>query len=303
MAGQERLDFIEAQRRMLDRHGVVAQSRFVEAPSIGGRAHALVVGDGPPVVMLNGIGTPAAMWAPLMAHLGGFRLHAVDLPAYGLTDTTPRLANDLRSSAVRFLDETVQALGLDRAAFVGNSMGSLWASWLALERPHRLAALVHVGCPALVLGTSAPFPMRLLSARPLGRLLTRLQPPSPSQVEQMSRMVGEYPLPAELVDLLVATERLPGFRGTFLSTLHVLIRLRGSRPAHRLTAEQLGLIQQPTLLFWGERDPFGPPAVGKRVAAAMRSAELRIVGGGHCPWLKHATTMAPVMTRFLREHA
>src|SRR5687768_3514338 len=108
MAGQERLDFIEAQRRMLDHFGVVAQSRFVEAPSIGGRAHALVAGDGPPVVMVNGIGTPGAMWAPLMAHLGGFRLHALDLPAYGLSDTTPRLADDLRSSAVRFLDEALQ---------------------------------------------------------------------------------------------------------------------------------------------------------------------------------------------------
>jgi pimeloyl-ACP methyl ester carboxylesterase len=303
MADQERLDFIEAQRRMLERYGVSAQSRYVEIPSIGGRAHALVAGDGPPVLMVNGIGTPGAMWAPLMAHLGGFRLHALDLPAYGLTDTTPGLADDLRSNAVRFLDEAVQALGLDRAAFVGNSMGSLWASWLALDRPHRVAALVHLGCPAVVLETSAPLPMRLLSARPLGRLLTRLQPPSPRQVEQLGRMVGEHPLPPELVDLLVATERLPGFRQTFLSTLHVLVRLRGNRPAHRLTTEELGSIRQPTLLLWGADDPFGSPAVGERVAAVMPSAELRIVEGGHCPWLKHANSIGPVVTRFLHEHA
>lgn len=98
----------------------MAQSRIVEAPSISGQAHALVAGDGPPVVMVNGIGTPGAMWASLMAHLGGFRVHALDLPAYGLTDTAPALAKRLRSGAVRFLDEAVQALGLDRAAFVGN---------------------------------------------------------------------------------------------------------------------------------------------------------------------------------------
>ena len=118
----------------------------------------------------------------------------------------------------------------------------------------------------------------------------------------MSKMVGEYPLPTEVIDLLVATERLPGFRQTIISTLHALVRLRGSRPAHRMTAEQLGLIQQPALLLWGNSDPFGSPAVAKRVAAVMRSAELRIVDGGHCPWLKNAHHMGPVVTRFLHEH-
>jgi len=219
----ERTEFIEAQRRMLDRFGVEARSRFVEVPSIGGRAHVLESGEGLPVVLVNGIGTPGAMWAPLMAQLDGFRLLVVDLPAYGLTDTTPRIARDLRSSAVRFLDEVLDALALYRPLFVASSLGSLWVSWLALDRPERVAALVHVGCPAMALGTSAPLPMRLLSIRPLGRLLTRLQPPSKKQVEGLSKMVREYPLPPELVDLLVATERLPGFRETFLATLHALL--------------------------------------------------------------------------------
>lgn len=303
MAEQERLEFIQAQQAMLERYGVVARSRFIDVPSIGGRAHVLLSGDGPAVVMINGIGTPGAMWAPLMAHLGGFRLHVIDLPAYGLSDAAPGLAEDLRGNAVRFLDETLQGLALGRAAFVGNSMGSLWSSWLAIDRPQRVAALVHIGCPAVVLDTSAPLPMRVLSARPLGRLLTRLQPPSPAQVEQLSKMVGEYPLEPELVRLLVATERLPGFRQTFLSTLHVLVRLRGSRPELRLGAEQLSAITQPVLMFWGDGDPFGSPSVGERMLAHLPSAALVVVGGGHCPWLRHAGSIGPAARRFLQEHA
>lgn len=298
-----RQEFIEAQRRMLDRYGVEAQSRFVEAPSTGGRAHVLACGEGPAVVMVNGIGTPGAMWAPLMAELGGFRLLVIDLPAYGLSDAMPRLAEDLRRNAVRFLAEVLDGLELARPVFVANSLGSLWTTWLALERPDRVAALVHVGCPALALGTSAPLPMRVLSVRPLGRLLTRLQPPSPGQVEQLGRMVKEHPLAPELVDLLVATERLPGFRETFLATLHALVRLRGSRPAMRLTAEQLAKVVQPTLLFWGEHDPFGPPEVGERMVRLLPDAELHVVGGGHCPWLTQARRIAPVASSFLRRHA
>lgn len=299
----EREDFIAAQQQMLDRYGVAAPSRFIDVPSIGGRAHVLVSGEGPDVVMVNGIGTPGAMWAPLMAYLRGLKVHVVDLPAYGLTDTTADFSDDLRRSAVLFLEEVLDRLGLDRPSFVGNSLGSLWTCWLALDRPKRVAALVHVGCPALALDTSAPLPMRMLSVGPLGRLLTTIQKPSPKQVEQLAKMVKEHPLPPVLVDLLVATERLPGFRETFLAMLHSLLRLRGSRPALRLTADQLGRIQQPNLLFWGKDDPFGSPEVGERMAAIMPSAELQVVAGGHAPHLTQSERIGPRIARFVQEHA
>lgn len=291
--------FAHAQERVLARYGVAAESRFVDAPSIGGRAHVLVSGEGPPVLMLDGIGTPGAMWAPLLAELRGLRHLVVDLPGFGLTTGSPRIARDLRAGMVRFLDEVCAGLGLERFAVVGNSLGSLVASWLALDRPERVTALVHVGCPALALGASAPLPMRLLSVRALGRLLTRLQPPSPRQVEDLSRMVGEHPLAPEVAELLLATERLPHFRDAFLATLHALVRLRGSRPETRLTADQLSRIAQPTLLYWGRDDPFGAPELGERVAAALPRAELHLVDGGHCPWLTQAAHIGPSAARFL----
>jgi 2-hydroxy-6-oxonona-2,4-dienedioate hydrolase len=292
--------FVDAQRRMLDRYQVEPQSRFVDVASISGQAQVLVCGDGPAVVMLNGIGVPAAMWAPLMAELEGLRLFVVDLPGYGLTDTTAEFSQHLRRNAVRFLEDVLDGLELTRPGFLANSLGGLWAGWLALDRPDKVAALVYVGCPALALGTSAPFPMRLLSVRPLGRLMTRLQPPSPKQVEQLSRMVKQYPLVPELVDLLVATERLPGFRSTFLAMLHGLLHLRGARPEVRLTPEQLAAIDQPTLIFWGDEEPFGARNVAERMAATMPTAELHIVRGGHAPWLTDAQRIAPIATQFLQ---
>ena len=296
-----RQEFIEAQRQMLDRYGVEAESRFFEVSSISGQAHTLISGEGQAVMMINGIGTPAAMWAPLMAELDGFRLFAVDLPAYGLTDTTEDLADDLRHNAVTFLDEIFEGLELESSLFVANSLGSLWTSWLALDRPKRVTAIVHVGCPATVFDTSAPLPMRLLSAKPLGQLLTRVRPPSESQVEELSKMVNEYPLSSELADLLLATERLPGFRQTFLSTLNALIRLRGNQPEMRLSAKQLEQIAQPTLVFWGENDPFGSVKVGERMVNVMPNAELHVVGGGHAPWLKHSKHIAQTANRFLHQ--
>jgi pimeloyl-ACP methyl ester carboxylesterase len=291
--------FIEAQTAALKRYGVDAEECFVDSPTVDGRAHVIVAGEGPPVVMVNGIGTPAAMWAPLMAQLNGYTLYAVDLPAYGLTDTTASLTDDFRPTAVSFLGEVLDGLGLERPAFVANSLGSLWAMWFAIDRPGRVAALVHVGCPAIVLDTSAPLPMRLLSARPLGRLMMKLQPPSPRQVTQLSKMVNEDPLPPEIADLLLATEQLPGFEATFLATLHTLIRLRGARPRMALTRDQLAQLTQPSLLIFATNDPMGAAPVGKQFAEALPHARLHIVDGGHTPWVHHADQITPLVTAFL----
>lgn len=292
-------DFSEAQAAVLDRHGIVAAERWIEAPVVDGHAHVLTRGEGRPVVMLNGIGVPAAMLAPLMAGLDGLTQHAVDLPGYGLTDTVADFTVDLRSNAVRFLSEVLDGLGLDRPVIIANSLGSLWASWLAIERPERVAALVHLGCPAVVLDTSAPLPMRLLSARPMGRAMMRLRPPSPRQVEQLAEMVGEHPLPPTIAGLVLATERLDHFEQAFLSTLNRLLRLRGNRPGIALTADQLARIEVPTLLVFAHGDPMGAADVGERVARAMPDAELQVVDGGHAPWLHHADQIVPLVSAFL----
>ena len=293
--------FSEAQAKVFDRYGIVVEERWVETPCVDGRAHVLVTGEGAPIVLLNGIGVPAAMMAPLMSGIEGFTQYAVDLPAYGLSDSAARFADDLRVNAVTFLTEVLDGLEVDRPIVVANSLGSLWASWLAIDKPDRVSALAHIGCPAIILDTSAPLPMRLLSKRPLGRLVMRLQPPSERQVEGLAKMVHEHPLPPEIAQLILATERLDHFEDTFLATLNHLIRLRGSRPEHALTAAQLASVEAPTLLVFAAADPMGAVSVGERVVDAMPNAELHVVDGGHAPWLHHADQIAPILENFLHQ--
>ena len=161
-------NYIQVQQRLLARLGIDAESCFVDVPAVQGRAHVLVAGDGPAVVMVPGAGTPSAMWAPLMAELPGFTLYVVDLPGMGLTSRVPYASEGLRSFAVEFLDQVVERLGLDRPVFVAASMGALWTTWLALDRPARVPAIVYLGCPATMLGTSAPFPSGWAPSLPSG---------------------------------------------------------------------------------------------------------------------------------------
>jgi pimeloyl-ACP methyl ester carboxylesterase len=300
-----REDFIAAQKRLLARVGLAAESRFVEVDSVSGPAHVLVAGDGPPVVMVPGFGDPAAMWAPLMAELGGFTVYAVDRPCFGLTAPARHTTATIRTLAVDFLDQVLESLGLQRPAFVANSIGSLWTIWLALDRPERVAAMVHIGCPAFLLDTSAPLPMRLISIPPLGRFLMKLTPPSARQVEQFASMAGEdFSTLPEMTDLLVEMQKLPGARAAMRELLHAVVRLRGARPEVALTADHLTPITQPVQLIWGERDPFGAVSVGERAPALIPDAELHVVpGGGHVPWVIHSSAVAELAEPFLRRAA
>lgn len=237
-----------------------------------------------------------------MARIDGYRLHAIDLPGYGLTDTTPGFTDHLRSSAVSYLEDVCRSLELEQAAFIANSMGSLWTSWLALDRPKRIKALLHIGCPVIILNTSAPLQMRLLSIKILGRLLTYIQPPSRKQVKELSKMVNQHPMVPELISLLLATEQMPHFFPMFLSTLNSLIKLTGNRKKRRLTAEQLSCIQQPVQLFWGKDDPFGSIEIAERVQSALPDARLEIVEGGHTPWLNDTEKITRISWNFLKEN-
>lgn len=292
--------FEQAQQRVLDRYRVDVESRFVDVPRIDGRAHVLVGGEGPPLVMAPGGGLVAALWAPLMERLDGFTLYAFDPPGHGLSDPATYRAGTIRSTAVEFLGQLLDGLGLERAPFAANSMGGLWTSWLALDRPDRVSAISYIGCPALMLGTSAPLPLRLGTIRRLHQLVERLQPPSPKQVERLGRMAGE-PLDElpELRDLLLAAERLPAFSSQLFDIHRALVRVRGARPEVALTAERLAGVTQPVQLIWGDHDPFGSPAVGRRAAQIIGDAECHVVDGGHGPWFTGSGAIAPLLTRFL----
>lgn len=299
-------EFKAAQERLLHRYGVDATSVFIDAAAVEGPVHVLRSGTGPPVVMVPGFADPAAMWAPLMAELEGFTLYAVDRPCFGLTGSAEHNTATFRTLAVTFLAQVLDALELEQPLFIGNSIGSLWSTWLALERPDRVAAMVHVGCPAFWLGTSAPLPLRLLSVPLVGRLLMGTSPPSPRQVEAFGRqMAGEdlSQLP-ELRDLLVTAQNLPGAQTSTLGLLRAVVRMNGARPEVALTAEQLSQIRQPVLMIWGSRDRFGGPGVGEEAARSIPDAELSVIPeAGHVPWVGRPGAVAALTAPFLRRHS
>jgi pimeloyl-ACP methyl ester carboxylesterase len=126
----------DAPRRTQDRN----MERFVEVP--GGRLFVVDEGDGPPVVLLHAGIVDLRSWDGLVSHLvgAGYRAVRYDSRSWGRS-TTDDVAYSNRADLVAILD----ALGIDRAALVGNSRGGQIAIDTALEFPERVVAVVGVG--------------------------------------------------------------------------------------------------------------------------------------------------------------
>lgn len=296
---EARRDYLAAQQRLLEQCGVDAESHVLDTAA-NGRTHVLTAGSGPPVLLLIGADAPAAMWGPLMASLEGHTLHAVDLPGHGLSDGMPYDTDTFRRRTTAFVADVVDELDLGRATVVANSMGGLWSVWTALGRPDHVERLVLVGCPATVLGTSAPLPMRLATVPGLGALMLRVLPTSSRQAERDLAMTHEdaSDLP-ELPELMASMRRLPGYSSMIRAQIGAVATLRGARREVALTADELAKVTQPVQLIWGRDDPFGSTEVAHRVDEALPQSELHLVSGGHMPWLDDAAVVAGHIRSFL----
>jgi pimeloyl-ACP methyl ester carboxylesterase len=63
---------------------------------------------------------------------------------------------------------------------------------------------------------------------------------------------------------------------------------------------RLAQVRIPTLLLWGDADPISPVSVGKRLAALLPFAQLRIIAhGDHGLAETHASTIAPLIDAHL----
>jgi pimeloyl-ACP methyl ester carboxylesterase len=178
----------------------------------------------------------------------------------------------------------------------------------ALARPDRVKRLVLLGVPALP-RTRCPPPIRLVGTPGLGRLLSRLAPPSPGSVLRLASAVGEKATLArrpDLVDLLVAagrdpiTDRAAKAEFSALISPFALLTPSGFRRRARVRPDELRQLAMPTLVLWGERDPVGSIAVARAVAELIPDGRLEVLPTGHGPWLGLPTRTAAAVTDFAR---
>ncbi|HEY3522060.1 MAG TPA: alpha/beta hydrolase [Candidatus Limnocylindrales bacterium] len=297
---------------------VATTARFVELPKPPLRVHLLEAGAGEPVLMIHGGNSVAASWAPLLPYLAPrFRLLMPDRPGCGLTTPFGYRGVDLRSHGVEFIHGVLDAIGLERVALIGNSMGGFFAMAFAIAHPERVSKLVLLGEPAGASGRTDSLFHRLTATRGLNSLLyaTVLRPPADAAGARAglarSRLVADPGrVPETLLACFAAGARLPGAVRSWTTMVEQAfdppgmgLFARRTTVTHALMPE-LDRLTAPTLFLWGDKDPLGTPADGRSLVERMPHARLEVIAdASHLLWLDQPAACAEAVAAFLDDES
>ncbi len=232
--------------------------------------------SGPPVLLVHGWAVSAYLWRHNIAALaaGGFRVYAPDLPGHGLSDAPSGRGSYTVGAMTERVVLLLDALGVQRAQVVAQSMGGRIALELARRhgaRVERLAFFGPVGFGELPPARAfAPF-LPPIS----GALLSFLIPRRLVKVIQRrvygklgwftERDIDEYWAPTQFPDVVRAQFEM--------------LREFDWAP---LDAAALSSFRHPTLVVFGTCDSTVRPVHAERLVAAMPAGRLEwIEGGGH----------------------
>lgn len=241
---------------------------------------------GEPLLCVHGFGGDKETWL-MMAPLLPRRLRTllVDLPGHGAsTPITGEGAGARAQAAVlaAFLD----ALGIERAVVVGNSMGGGIALRFARDYPSRTRALVLVA-------SAAPVWIENELTAALARGENLLVPDSHEKTEAFLRSVTERPLMVpRALQRYVTTERIR--RQAELDAIFAGWSAAKDMP------EDLEAITAPTLVIHGARDKIIHPRTADVLAARLPRARRVILDRiGHVPQLEDPRRVAALIAAFL----
>ena len=293
--------YARAEQALLAEYGVTAHSRRLALADPALTVRVLESGAGEPIVLLHGSGMSAPTWAPMLPHLQDRRIHAYDLPGFGLSDPYDYSGRTLRRHAVAQVSSMLDALELERASLVGTSLGAMWSLCMALERPERVRSVVGLGIPAVSLAGMRGDPyFRAMTTPGLRALVSRAPAPKNARATRRAstKAMGRRAvalLPDSYFELMRATMAMPGWRLAMSSHLNRAMRSGRPLPENLFSDEELRSIELPVRLILGDDDVYGGPEIGHRAAALMPDARVDVVPAGHAPFADEPETCAELI--------
>jgi pimeloyl-ACP methyl ester carboxylesterase len=267
----------------------------------GNRIGYRAAGDGPAVVLIHGMAGSSQTWEPLVPALSRHATAiAPDLLGHG-TSAKPRGDYSLGALASSVRDVMV-ALGHEHATIVGHSLGGGVAMQFAYQFPERCDRLVLVSSGGL--GREVSTLLRALSAPGAEYLLALGCAPGVQNaglaVAGWLARLGIRPAPAVAeVWRSYASLGDAEARTAFFHTLRAVIDWGGQRvSAH----DRLYLAAAvPTLIVWGDKDPFIPVAHAHAAHAAIAGSRLEVFeGAGHFPHRHDPERFAGLLSEFIQ---
>jgi pimeloyl-ACP methyl ester carboxylesterase len=249
----------------------------------GTRIGYQVRGQGPAVVLANGLGGTYLAFRHIYDALDGYRVLCWDYRGLYTSDPPKDVHANTMAHHVDDLEDVLAAEGVERAVHVGWSMG-VQANFEYLKRaPARVAGL------AIINGTyGRPF-RTVLSSRFVERVipvLLRLVKAQASLVGRATKALAgsaalitamkRFGMVSETIDLEVFREVAAGFKGIDWIVYSDLLHQLGEHDAE----DALALVTVPTTIISGDRDILTPPFTAERIHRAIPGSRLTVIRGG-----------------------
>ena len=266
-------------------------SKFVEID--GMQVHYRIEGEGEPLVLIHGTGAMLQTWDKwtnlLKPH---YKIIRMDIPAFGLTG--PRadgLYND--SMYVNFIEQFVQAVGVDSFDLAGNSLGGLIAWKYAAAYPQKVRKLILVDPGGFheVNDKGGSFIFKLARNYPaLTDLVSKIG--THFFVEKTLREVyyDDSKITDEEKKMYAELNQRAGNRHAFVER---------ARYVHQCNEDELKPITAPTLIMWGNEDVLIDVREAEHFKKILHSSLVTYDKVGHCPQEEVAEQSAADVMKFL----
>ncbi|HXQ59574.1 MAG TPA: alpha/beta hydrolase [Acidimicrobiales bacterium] len=270
----------------------------------GYRRAFLSAGQGPPLLLIHGIGDSSSTWLPVVESFAGdHRVIAPDLLGHGLSDK-PRADYSVAAYANGMRD-LLSVLDIDRVTVVGHSLGGGVAAQFGYTFPERCERLVLVGTGGIARSVSVL--LRLAAAPNADLFMPTFGSPVFKFGARMAahglRILGTD-LGRDTEEILKVFDALPdaASRRAILRTLRSGVDWRGQV----ITMLDRAYLAEgmPTLLLWGAHDAIIPVEHAYLAAEALPGSRLEIFeDAGHFPHRSDPERFVSVVRSFLDECA
>jgi len=249
------------------------------------------MGEGPPLVLVHGIGVWSYYWRHNLEALAQHhRVICFDAKGYGFSDRP--LAPEPVGHQVVELARITEALCDRPAIFVAESLGALTILGLAVEYPHLCDRLVTINVP--IFPQELPsWGMKLLSQLPLGLIRMADTARLPRTFAPTARWLAEIARRDVVIDPSAITPEevywatypyiefpytLTKFAEDLQIGLQQIDNLIKGKPSYIRTIQQgLSGVVAPTLVLWAAGDTWFPPRDGEKLHQHLPHSEFVII--------------------------
>ncbi|MBJ7459387.1 MAG: alpha/beta hydrolase [Thermoleophilaceae bacterium] len=228
-----------------------------------------------PTLYVHGVPTNSDEWAPFLEKTGGV---ALDLPGFGRSEKPMHFDGSIGSYNA-LLQAFIAQLGWDRFNVVVEDWGGL-ALVTAQELHERVNRVVIINAVPLLPGYKWHRLARVWRTPFLGELAMGLTTRTIAEFLSREARPDRKPLPEAMIESV--WEHLDH------GTQRAILKLYRSAPPKVLAAagERFSQLTAPTLVIWGEQDPYIPTRFGALYSETIPNARLELLpDAGHWPWL------------------